>query len=182
MIQLLYRLDISLLLWIQRTFVNNSVTDFVIAINRLGNFDMVWILISALLFVRKKTKNIGLLCFVALICSFLINTMLLKNLIGRISPYNAISLVKLLIKAQGSYSFPSEHASSSFSVVAILFKKLPKKYGIVSLAFALIIAISSLYLGLQYPSDVLMGILIGSFIGYIIVKLDSQIQEIKRDI
>lgn len=53
----------------------------------------------------------------------------------------------------------SGHTASSFAAAGILYRKLPKRFGIPALLLATIIGFSRLYLGIHYPSDVLCGII-----------------------
>ena len=65
--------------------------------------------------------------------------------------------LKLLIEKQSDYSFPSGHTGSSFASAIVLWKELPRKYGVMALIVAVLIAYSRLYVGVHYPSDVLAG-------------------------
>ena len=92
--------------------------------------------------------------------------MLLKHLIARSRPYDCILGLIPLITPPTDYSFPSGHTAASFAVGALLFRKLPKRYGIPALVLAALIGFSRLYLGVHYPSDVLAGALLGTGISY----------------
>jgi undecaprenyl-diphosphatase len=60
-------------------------------------------------------------------------------------------------------SFPSGHAGRAFAVVALLsVGRGPRIYAI-SFALAACVAVSRVYLGLHWPSDVLFGALLGIF-------------------
>ena len=71
-------------------------------------------------------------------------------------------------------SFPSGHTSTSFALATSLTLEYPKWYVIIpSYAYACTVAYSRMDLGVHYPSDVLMGALIGSgsaYISYVINK------------
>ena len=90
-----------------------------------------------------------------LILTFIIDNIILKNLVGRIRPYEVVRGVHYLIERQNDFSFPSGHTGSSFAVAVIYFLKLPRKYGILALMLAVHIGFSRLYLGVHYPTDVL---------------------------
>lgn len=81
-------------------------------------------------------------------------------------PYDCIRGLIPLITPPTDYSFPSGHTAASFAVGVLLFRKLPKRYGIPALVLAALIGFSRLYLGVHYPSDVLAGALLGTGISY----------------
>ena len=63
----------------------------------------------------------------------------------------------------GSYSFPSGHTSSAFTLATSLSMAYPKWYVIVpSYVYACAAGYSRLHLGVHYPSDVLAGALVGA--------------------
>jgi membrane-associated phospholipid phosphatase len=63
----------------------------------------------------------------------------------------------------GSYSFPSGHTNFAFATATSLTLSFPKWYVIVpAYSYAAAVGYSRMYLGVHYPSDVLVGALIGS--------------------
>ncbi len=175
MIRFLYELDSSVLLWIQDTFENSYLTTVLKLITMAGNAGVIWIVLSAVFCVNKKTRRIGVLSFLGLAGSLIINIVILKNLVARTRPYETLSQVKLLIEAQNDYSFPSGHTASSFVVASVIFFSTRKKYGIPCMLFAGLMGFTRLYVGVHYPSDVLAGMMSGITIGYFTVKLGNRL-------
>jgi len=82
----------------------------------------------------------------------------------------------------GSYSFPSNHAVNNFAAAAF-FTKLFPRYKSVLFITASIVALSRVYLGLHYPSDIIAGAGIGFVFGYfgglVVLKIDDMINRKK---
>ncbi len=158
----LLTLDGNLLLWIQEYLRNDFLTPIMTFITRLGDAGIIWIAISVLLLFFKKTRPIGLMAFLALMGSVVINNLILKHLVARIRPYEVVDGLTLLIEKQNDFSFPSGHSGASLAASVVFLKKAPKKFGIPALILALLICFSRLYVGVHYPTDVLAGICTGT--------------------
>ena len=162
MLEQLLHIDGQILLWIQEYLRFPALTSVMKDITNLGNAGILWILITIVLLLDKKTRNVGYMSALALIGSLIVDNILLKNLVARTRPYEVIDGLKLLIEKQSDYSFPSGHTGSSFASAIVLWKELPRKYGVMALIVAVLIAYSRLYVGVHYPSDVLAGVVIGT--------------------
>lgn len=157
----LLQLDGQILLWIQDNLRFDFLTPVLIAITNLGNAGIFWILLTVVLLCMKKTRKVGCMSAVALLMTLLVDNILLKNLVARTRPYEVVEGLNRLIEKQKDFSFPSGHTGSSFASAIVCFLELPKKYGVVLLILAVLIAWSRLYLGVHYPTDVLAGAAIG---------------------
>ena len=74
----------------------------------------------------------------------------------------------------GSLSFPSGHTSAAFSVATSLSLEFPKWYVIApSMLWASTVGYSRMYLGVHYPSDVLVGAIIGAGTSYLCYKANK---------
>lgn len=167
MITTINTIDGQLLLWLDEMVRTPILTVFFTFVTTLGNGGMIWIALSLGLTIPKKTRKIGIMGICALLGSLLINNMLLKNLVARARPFDTWDYIVPLIARPGGFSFPSGHTASSFACASVLFRKLPKKYGIPALVLASLIAFSRLYLGVHYPGDVLAGVVSGVLISYL---------------
>ena len=96
----------------------------------------------------------------------MITNVCLKNFVARIRPYEVVEGLRLMIERQRDYSFPSGHTSASFAAACALVRTLPQKWGTVCMILAGVIALSRLYVGVHYPSDVLGGMVVGIFAGW----------------
>lgn len=87
---------------------------------------------------------------------------LLKRTLTRERPYKILENIKTFDIVLKDYSFPSGHTTASFSMATVLSYYLPHLM-IVFLALALLVGISRIYLAVHYPSDVVVGIILGVF-------------------
>ena len=149
-------------------------------VTHLGDSGFIWILIGVLLLIFKRTRKAGAAVLLALIFGAVITNVILKNVIARIRPYEVIEGLHLLIERQHDFSFPSGHACAAFSGAMALYRTIPRRYGICALVFAGLIALSRLYVGVHYPTDVMAGVLIGIFSGWAAWKVMEFIMEKKR--
>ncbi|MCW9064936.1 MAG: phosphatase PAP2 family protein, partial [Ignavibacteriaceae bacterium] len=91
---------------------------------------------------------------------------ILKEIIMRVRPCNALSDAITPVGCAGGYSFPSNHALNNFAAAIFLMRFYPN-YKWIFIVVAILISISRIYLGVHYPSDVIGGALIGSAFGYL---------------
>lgn len=167
MLESLLTLDGNILLFIQNFIRNPILNPIVIFITSLGNGGLIWIFATIVLLIPKKTRKIGCISALALLGSLIINNNLIKNLVARPRPFTALSDLRILIPEPGEFSFPSGHTSSSFAAAAVFYRHLPKKLGVPSIVLAGLIGLSRLYVGVHYPSDVLMGAVMGILLSYL---------------
>ena len=89
-------------------------------------------------------------------------TTLLKNVVKRERPYNVYTGI-FPDKLESDYSFPSGHTSSAFATATSLAITTKKWYvALPAYAWSAGVGYSRIYLGQHYPSDVLMGALVGT--------------------
>ncbi|MCD8020429.1 MAG: phosphatase PAP2 family protein [Clostridiales bacterium] len=156
-------IDISILLWIQNNIRQDFWTPIWKTITFLGNGGWFWIAAAVLLLFFKKTRTAGILGLFSMGLGALITNVCLKNLVARPRPYDICADIIPLIDKPADYSFPSGHTCASFACALILWKPLPRKWGIPSLILATLIAFSRMYVGVHYPSDILGGFIVAFF-------------------
>ena len=88
----------------------------------------------------------------------------LKRLVGRTRPYEREKKIQLLVPKESSYSFPSGHSASGFTCAYLLTRLFGKK-GALAYIPASLIALSRIYVGVHYVSDVICGMVLGTIVG-----------------
>lgn len=161
----------AILLWIQESVRNPVLDSVMIFLTHLGDSGWIWIVAAIILLIDKKTRKTGAATGLALVFSLLINNMILKNVVARTRPYEQIEGLERLIEQQVDYSFPSGHSASSFAAAMVIFLCLPRRYGIPAIVLAGLIAVSRLYVGVHYPTDVFFGIISGCVCGYLACRV-----------
>jgi undecaprenyl-diphosphatase len=111
----------------------------------------------------------------SLLFDFLIINAALKGLVARPRPFVVNELIEPLVGGVSAYrSFPSGHSGGSFAAMFALYRWVPKKIGIPALFLASLVALSRLYVGVHYPTDIIGGFVIGficSTLAYLVVKM-----------
>ena len=130
MLDTLLKLDGDILLWIQDNLRAGWLDPIMKFITYLANGGALWIGICVLLLIPKKTRTTGIVCSCSLAVTFLINNIILKNIIARTRPYEVVEGLNRIIGAQSDFSFPSGHSGASFAVAVVMFMEMPKKYGV----------------------------------------------------
>jgi undecaprenyl-diphosphatase len=90
------------------------------------------------------------------------STTLLKNVVKRDRPYNTYTGI-YPDQLETDYAFPSGHTSTAFATATSLALTTKKWYVTVpAFAWSAGVGYSRIYMGQHYPSDVIMGALVGS--------------------
>ena len=126
-------------------------------------------------FIQKDQtlQNKGYYIGATLLTSALITTSL-KFAIDKDRPFVTYPEIQKLTSA-GSPSFPSGHTSEAFATATSLSLAFPKWYVIApSFIWASAAGYSRMHLGVHFPSDVLVGALIGSGSAWLCHKLNKR--------
>lgn len=127
------------------------------------NRNSVWLLLLMILLLvvlSDQSSNLAKFAFTRFRPS---NEPLLKGLVHILRNYSG-----------GDYGFYSGHASSSFAVAVFVICLAGRRHKWLiplMLFYAILVSYSRIYLGVHYPSDILVGALAGSIYGFAISRL-----------
>lgn len=136
-------------------------------VTHLGDAGAFWIVVGVLLLCFPKTRMCGICVLICLAVTALLGEGLLKHLFARERPCIQQPIADMLIAIPSTYSFPSGHSASSFTAATAIFC-FHRKAGIAAYILAGLIAFSRMYCYVHFPTDVLAGIMLGMFVGFVI--------------
>ena len=156
----LHHVDSHLCIKFNRTSHNILIRNFFKGISRLGD-GVFWYSLMALMLCLDQARALLPVCHMA--AAGLFGTLVYKWLKVRTlrpRPFNVHQQISLRSIPLDQFSFPSGHTlhAVAFSSIAVFY--YPALFLLV-VPFAAMVALSRVVLGLHYPSDVLMGALIG---------------------
>ena len=164
MLETIQALDSALLLQIQDTVRTSFLDELLVPISRAGDFGILWGVPSLLFLAHRRTRPGGAVTLCGLTTEYVTCEWVLKPLIHRPRPFLVLEELVCLVPPESSASLPSGHAASSFTCAYLLTRSFGKK-GALAYIPAVIIAISRVYVGVHYLSDVLAGMALGTLVG-----------------
>ena len=173
MIDAIIQWDMDVLLYFQDHIRTAWLDPIMKACGLLGRGGVIWILLCIILMIPKKTRRIGICAGAALALSFIVNNLIIKNVVGRIRPYEVVEGLTRIVDAESDASFPSGHAACVFSVATgVLLSSKNKIPGILLILFGFLMGFSRIYVGVHYPTDVIVAIFVSTasaVLAYLIV-------------
>lgn len=137
------------------------------------------ILISIIYFKKKDSFWTILPLIVAIVIADHTASSLFKPLFERFRPCHDPELQHLLYQpigfgCGGKYGFFSSHATNSFALSTFLMLTLKKKYkfwAVPMFVWAILFSFSRIYLAKHFPSDVIVGAIVGTLISWGVFNL-----------
>ena len=160
-------IDESLYRTIHEDWQTPFLDDLMSGVSHMGSGEIGIVFCSALLaFGDKRAHETGKLALVSLLGASAV-TSSMKYIIDRNRPDSDSD-------NRFNSSFPSGHVSGAFAVTSIVGSKY-NALRIPAYVFASAIALSRVYLGRHYPSDVLAGAGLGICVGWFVIRNESAI-------
>jgi len=162
--------DIDLLNWINHHLIPYSNPVLRVISNSTTYISVALTLMVLIISIVKRSKSLRKQFFI--LASVLVLAAIvsqgLKTLFNRERPFLAYPVIEKLSDGGGS-SFPSGHTIEAFAMAITLSLLIKKKKIIIPVyIWAMLVAYSRMALGVHYPSDVLAGLIFGTFIGWIV--------------
>ncbi len=172
-------IDTQLLLAVNHGMANALFDVLMPALSQRGYLLVVPFLFGMLLWGAREQGEKGKMFLSSALWAFLIACCAvylsgfaenwMKEAVARVRPCRAIVGIRLITSCPKSYSMPSGHSISSFAFAAPLFllmrPYIALAWRLYPLLLASAIAFSRLYLGVHYPTDVLVGAGMGACVG-----------------
>ena len=152
--------DITTFFLLNRSLKCRASDSLMFRITYLGG--AVWsISLSLFLLLNKNSfwHNAGVHLATSLLISHLV-VQVCKRSLPRTRPYQVLPDVHTGPKLHQDASFPSGHSTAAFCAATVFSNILPE-LAVLFFIFALLVAVSRVYLGLHYPSDITAGAVLG---------------------
>lgn len=168
----LYSIDLTVFYFFNHTISLPVLDKFFSIITSVNNWYIAYAILLGISWtkggLRGKIAVIGVILLI--VASDQTGYRILKELLARPRPCDVLTDVITPIGCTGTFSFPSNHALNNFAAGFFFYKLFPKLKWVLFITASLV-AISRVYLGLHYPSDIIGGALIGILFGYIFSQL-----------
>lgn len=160
-------IDINIFYFINNTCANPIFDILMPIVSEIGSGEAIFILsFLPLLLAKKDKKRSAVLLWAGLSVTYY-TVYFFKDAVARPRPFMQLPDVRLFI-AEKQFSFPSGHATQAFMAATVASGYF--RVGVFYFISAALVAISRVYMGVHYFSDVLAGATIGILVGYGLVK------------
>lgn len=152
--------ELSILDWIQAHLRCGFLDVFFTIITKLGDAGWFWIVSGVALLIFRKYRASGVNMLLTMLVGSTIGNNIIKPLVARSRPCWLVDGIDMLISSPSSYSFPSGHTLTAV-IAAVCLTKADRRFGYVAIPLATLVAFSRMYHYVHFPTDVLVGALVG---------------------
>lgn len=145
--------------------------------------ELIWlpfiVFIFFIAFRQLERKSFYLFIFflaLALVACDVSSSYILKNVFQRLRPCRVAEIKELMNdfgqKCGGKFGFVSSHAANSVTILSFAsfgLRMIPRYFHFLWI-LPLIVSFSRIYLGVHYPGDILGGVSVGLFWGYVLAR------------
>lgn len=156
--------DASVITAIYENVHSAFLTMFFRIVTLLGEGGIFWIAVAVILLFFKKTRRSGICIGASLLIGVIVGNGIIKNVVARPRPYDAIEGIESVVSHLSDYSFPSGHSLCCFEAATALAMNRTW-WAIPAYVGAVLVAVSRLFLFVHYPTDVICGALLGVLFG-----------------
>lgn len=168
--ELVYNTDLALFYFINGTLAN-PVTDALMPfITSISSWLIFYIIMAGYMLIKGGSRGRVTLLLTIILLLFTVSSYeMLKDITARARPCELVD-VNLLITCPDNDSFPSGHAVDTFASATLISFFYPV-YRYILFAGASLVAVSRIFCGVHYPSDVFAGMVYGILCGLAIIYL-----------
>jgi undecaprenyl-diphosphatase len=114
----------------------------------------------------KRGRMAAVALVIAVALADQISSSLVKPLVGRVRPCNALPAAqcRLLVARSTAFSFTSSHAANAFAMATVVSWRI-SRFAPLFFLCAVAVAYSRVYVGVHYPADIIAGAVLGALLG-----------------
>ena len=155
----IHKYDVFMFTWLINTRMHSALTEVSRYLSKTGDGSL-YVLVAGALFWHEGIESSRLQ---AVLLAFLIERpvyFVLKNSLKRNRPQAALINFRSIITPSDQFSFPSGHTSAAFMMATLLGYYFPSLI-IPLYGWATLVGCSRVVLGVHFPTDILVGIILG---------------------
>ena len=158
--------DEQALVWIAEHLRCGLLDPLMKLYTQLGNSGMLFIVLGLVLLLFKPTRKAGFSALCAMLIGLVVVNFTIKPLVARDRPWLVIEDFVNPVPEHDPKSVPSGHTNAAFAFALAVCVSAQKKWlKVAAVCAAVVMGLSRLYVGVHFPSDVLVGAVIGSLCG-----------------
>lgn len=159
------------------------LTQLAALVSALGNYGFIWIILGIVFIVFISRSDVGITVLFTVVFAGILVGFILQPLFAHVRPYDAgIGVSAVMGVSRTGYSFPSFHATASFAAATVIAMIAGRRWGTWAFVGAVLISLSRVYLGVEWPSDIIIGALVGVLIGVVSAWVYNQfLHDLIRD-
>ncbi len=152
-----------------------GLTQLMAFISALGNGAFIWVVAGIVMLFFADKRDIGIVMILTCIVTAIVCGLVLSNIIGRVPPCDAgLDVTAVVGVSRAGFSFPSFHAAAGAAATTVIALMVGRGQAVPAAVLTLLISFSRLFLGVNYPTDVLAGIVLGVVLGVVVTWVYNQ--------